>query len=404
MSSPNHLTREDLISFPLNTHQFINNPYPTYSHIQSIHPVYWNAKRKYRGWFITGYNEAKTALKDSRLENRIPLPVMTKKYQHLRKLLTNMLLYKNQMDHIRIRKIVSKAFSPRRISYYQPYIKNTVHELLEDCTKQRKKTIDIISDFAFPLTSLVIAKLLGIPEKERHHFRKWAIQLVKTIDLSRSKVDIQKGEYLIERLMKYFQHLIHEKTNNPDHDLISLLIKDEQLTEEELIATCILLVIAGHETTVNLICNSVYSLLKHPDQLLKLQENPNLIDTAIEEFLRYESPTQLTARIASEDMELGGKSIKSGEHIYILLGAANRDPNTFYIPDTLDITRKPNPHLSFGHGAHFCIGASLARMEAKIALLALIQQKPNIKLQSDNIQWRRLIGFRALAKLPVIVD
>ncbi|MBP2256833.1 cytochrome P450 [Virgibacillus campisalis] len=129
-----------------------------------------------------------------------------------------------------------------------------------------------------------------------------------------------------------------------------------------------------------------------------------MIDTAIEEFLRYESPTQLTARIASEDMELGGKSIKSGEHIYILLGAANRDPNTFYIPDTLDITRKPNPHLSFGHGAHFCIGASLARMEAKIALLALIQQKPNIKLQSDNIQWRRLIGFRALAKLPVIVD
>jgi pimeloyl-[acyl-carrier protein] synthase len=175
----------------------------------------------------------------------------------------------------------------------------------------------------------------------------------------------------------------------------------DKLTDEELLATCILLVIAGHETTVNLISNSILSLLNHQEQLIELKGKPSLIDNAVEEFLRYESPTQMTARIASEDIEMNRTPIKKGEHVYILLGAANRDPKKFIDANILDITRSPNPHLAFGYGNHFCLGSSLARIEAQIAIHTLLQRMPNLQLATSNPQWRKLIGFRSLTELPI---
>jgi pimeloyl-[acyl-carrier protein] synthase len=202
--------------------------------------------------------------------------------------------------------------------------------------------------------------------------------------------------------------LMEQRRQSPEEDLISLLIKEEQqgdrLTDEELLATCILLVIAGHETTVNLISNSILTLLKHPHQMMKLKENPTLIENAVEEFLRYESPTQMTARIASEDIEIHGTTIEKGDQVYLLLGAANRDPNQFAHAHLLDITRKPNPHLAFGYGTHFCLGAPLARLEAQIGIQTLLQQMDNIQLASSDLPWRKLVGFRSLNELPVTFD
>jgi pimeloyl-[acyl-carrier protein] synthase len=209
-------------------------------------------------------------------------------------------------------------------------------------------------------------------------------------------------------IRNYFQELIMKRKVRPEQDLISLLIKEEQqgdrLTDDELLAACILLVIAGHETTVNLISNSMLVLLKHPQQMMELKENPLLMERAVEEFLRYESPTQMTARVASVDIEIKKKKINKGDQIYILLGAANRDPKQFHEPYLLDIKREPNQHLAFGYGSHFCLGAPLARLEAQIALQSLFAWKDSLQLSDPEVQWRRLIGFRSLQELNITFD
>jgi pimeloyl-[acyl-carrier protein] synthase len=391
------------ISFSLTSSEFINNPYPFYDKLRSFHPIYRGFSLKYPGWYVTGYEEAVSILKDSRFKNRIPLPETSKKYEQLKNIQNDMMLFKNQPDHKRLRLLVSKVFTPRMVEDYRPYIKETVNELLDQV--QENKRMDVVSDFAFPLASLVIAKIIGVPAEERYQFREWAVSLIQTIDFTRSRKTLANGNDTTIKLVDYFKELIKKRKHNPQDDLISMLNKEEQqgdkLTDEELLATCILLVIAGHETTVNLISNSILSLLNHQEQLIELKKNPSLIDNAVEEFLRYESPTQMTARIASEDIEMNRTPIKKGEHVYILLGAANRDPKKFIDANILDITRSPNPHLAFGYGNHFCLGSSLARIEAQIAIHTLLQRMPNLQLATSNPQWRKLIGFRSLTELPI---
>ena len=388
------------------TTEFFQNPYPFYEQIRSTHPIYWGNLFKYPGWYVTGYEEAITILKDTRFKNRIPLPETSKKYEQLKNIQNDMMLFKNQPDHKRLRFLVSNVFTPRMVEHLRPYIQETVNDLLQSV--QHKKSMDVISDFAFPLASLIIAKILGVPGEDRHQFREWALSLIQTIDFTRSRKALDNGNAITILLRNYFKKLMEKRRQSPEEDLISLLIKEEQqgdrLTDEELLATCILLVIAGHETTVNLISNSILTLLKHPHQMKELKENPSLIENAVEEFLRYESPTQMTARIASEDIEIHGTTIKKGDQVYILLGAANRDPNQFAHAHLLDITRNPNPHLAFGYGTHFCLGAPLARLEAQIAIQTLLQQMDNIQLASSDLPWRKLMGFRSLNELPITFD
>ncbi|MGM7722718.1 cytochrome P450 [Metabacillus sp. Hm71] len=392
--------------FSLTSSEFFCNPYPFYDKLRSEHPICRGSLLKYPGWYVTGYDEVQAILKDPRFKNRIPLPHTTRNYEQLKNIQNNMVLFKNQPDHMRLRMLISKGFTSKAVEYYRPYIREAVHDLL-NCIR-KKKRIDIVSEYAFPLASLIIANILGVPADERHRFRDMAACLIQTIDFTRSKKVLQNGNDSMIEAAAYFNELIEMRALNPKDDLISLLSKEatdgEKLTSEELLSTCILLVIAGHETTVNLISNSILILLQHPEQLIKLKEKPELIKVAVEEFLRYESPTQLTARIASEDIELGQTTIKKGEHVYLFLGAANRDPKTFIDAHMLDITRKPNPHLAFGYGPHFCLGASLARIEAQIAIQVLVQQLPNIRLAADDLQWRKLIAFRSLTELPVAFD
>lgn len=401
----NVLNEQEMItrSFSLTSPEFLRNPYPYYDKLRSINPIYWGNSVKYPGWYVTGYEEAVAILKDTRFQNRIPLPQTSKKYEHLKNIQNDMMLFKNEPDHKRLRMLVSYVFTPSVIEAYRPYIEETVNELLNEV--ENKKGMDVVSDYAFPLASLIIAKILGVPAEERNQFKEWAVTLIQTIDFTRTRMGLANGNDTIRRLLHYFRELITKRKHNPQDDLISMLIKEGQqgdkLTEEELLSTCILLVIAGHETTVNLISNSVLSLLNHPEQLVELKQRPSLIERAVEEFLRYESPTQMTARLASEDIEFNGTTIKKGEQVYILLGAANRDPKKFSHANVLDITRNPNPHIAFGYGIHFCLGSSLARLEAQIAIQTLLQRLSNLQIATPDLQWRKLTGFRSLEKLSI---
>ncbi|MGO4889290.1 cytochrome P450 [Anaerobacillus sp. MEB173] len=390
-------------TFSLTSPQFLHNPYPFYDQLRTTNPITRLTLLKYSGWYVTGYDEAVAILKDTRFKSRIPLPERSKKYQDLKKVQNNMLLFKNPPDHMRFRLLVSKGFTPQTVGKYRPYIEETVHELLDAVQKHKK--MDVVADFAFPLASLIIAKVLGVPAQDRYQFREWTISLIQTIDITRTRKNLANGNETTVRLLDYFKVLIENRKKHPQDDLISTLIKEEQqgdkLSDDEILSTCILLVIAGHETTVNLISNSMLALLHHPEQLMVLKDNPDYVQTAVEEFLRYESPTQMTARVASEDIEINKTMIKKGEQVYILLGAANRDPNKFTKPNQLNITRNPNPHLAFGYGNHFCLGSALARLEAEIAIRILLQRIPNIELRTSDVQWRKLIGFRSLKELLI---
>ncbi|MGG3641316.1 cytochrome P450 [Bacillus gobiensis] len=399
----NDLNQKLEAPFSLSSHEFLTNPYLIYDKLRSKHPIFKEHSFKYPGWYVTGYEEAVAVLKDTRFKNRIPLTQTSKKYEHLKSIQNDMMLFKNQHDHKRLRMMVSKVFTPNVVERYRPFIEETVNDLLNQV--QNKKSMDVVSDFAFPLASLIIAKILGVPAEERYQFREWTVSLIQTIDFTRSRKTLANGNHTTKMLIVYFKQLINKRKHIPQNDLISMLILEEEqggkLTDEELLATCILLVIAGHETTVNLISNSVLALLNHPEQLMKLKENPSIIKMAVEEFLRYESPTQMTARIASEDTEMNGITIKKSEQVYILLGAANRDPKKFIDPNVLDITRNPNPHLAFGYGIHFCLGSSLARLEAQIAIVTLLQRMDNLQLVTPDLHWRNLMGFRSLQELQI---
>jgi len=374
------------------------NPYPFYEEIRSIHPVYKGNFLKYPGWYVTGYQEAAAILKVHRFQTRIPLPETTKRYKALKEIQQHMMLFKNPPDHARLRMLVSRHFTPAKIETFRPNIEKIAHNLLDEIKNKNK--IDVISDFAFPFASLVIAKIIGIPDDDKHMFREWALSLIQSIDLTRSRRSIIDGNKTTLKMLAFFKDLIQIRRQSPEDDLISELIqqeKDKKLTEEELLATSVLLVIAGHETTVNLISNSLYCILTTRKEHQKLIENPALIKSAIEESLRYESPTQMIARIASEDVELNKVHIKKGEQVYVLIGAANRDPEQFSNPDVFDITRNPNPHLAFGSGIHFCLGSALARLEAQIAIQVLLQNEINI--HPETIKWRKLVGFRAMEEM-----
>ncbi|WP_413374875.1 cytochrome P450 [Alkalihalobacillus sp. 1P02AB] len=383
--------------------EIFQNPYPFYDELRSKTPIYKGNFFKYPGWYVTGYEEANLILKNQLFLNRAPIPENSKRYDRIINIQQNMLLFQNPPDQTRLRKIVRESFTPKALEELIPFIEDLANKLIQEGMNKQK--VNIVSDIAFPLASLVIAKILGIPEEDKHLFREWSINLIETLDLTRTRESLITGNATMVTMLTYFQKLINIRKQAPQDDLISLLLRENQnenkLTKEELLATCLLLVIAGHETTVNLISNSVYCLLTNTEQYHLLQENPSLIESAIEEFLRYESPTQLTARVASENMKLNQIEIKKGDHMYILLGAANRDPRIFIKPDVLDITRNPNPHLAFGSGIHFCLGSILAKLETKIVLQTLLQNTKTMQLETTNLQWRDLIGFRALKELHI---
>jgi cytochrome P450 len=309
-------------------------------------------------------------------------------------------------EHTRLRKLLNKGFSAAAVEALRPQAEAIVDRMLKPL--EHGSEVDLMSEFANPMPVRIISELLGVPQALHGTFVNASRAIAvfrgnpnRTVEEARAAQDA-----LIE-LTEFFKKTVAERRRNKGTDLISLLIDIEEegevLTEEELYAQCIALLFAGHETTRNLIGNGMYTLLKNPDQMAELREKPEIIRSAVEELLRYESPVQFTARVLKEDIEVCGQPIRKGWTVLCMLGAANRDPKQFKDPDRLDLKRLNNQHLAFSAGLHFCIGAQLARLEGQIAIMNLVQRFPKMKLAGPRPEWAATFGFRGLKSLPIIM-
>jgi cytochrome P450 len=309
-------------------------------------------------------------------------------------------------EHTRLRKLLNKGFSPAAIEGLRPQVEAIVDEMLTPL--RHGAEVDLMREFANPMPVRIILEMLGIPQDLRDTFVNWSRAIAvfrgspdRTVEQARDAQDA------LLALTEFFRKTVAERRRNKGNDLISLLIDIEEegevLTEEELYAQCIALLFAGHETTRNLIGNGMYTLLRHPQETGELREKPEIIRTAVEEILRYESPVQLTARVLKEDVDICGQHIPRKWSVLCMLGAANRDPKRFKNPNQLDLKRLNNQHLAFSAGPHACIGGQLARLEGQVALLNLVQRFPEMKLVGPRPEWAPTFGFRGLKSLPVIL-
>ncbi len=384
--------------------EFRLNPYPNYHRLREEDPVHSSTLLP-GSWVLSRYADVMMVLRDARFGRadaeafwlgRVgPGPAHA--------VITKWMLFRDPPDHTRLRTLVNKAFTPRAIEGMRGRIQAIVNELLDSV--QPDGGMDVISALAYPLPVLVICEMLGVPAKDRDIFKSWSNDVGRILDPILTPDVVEQGHTVIASMSDYFRGLIAQLRKNPQGNLLDAMIAAEEqgdrLSEDELLANCILLFAAGHETTVNLIGNGTLALLHHPNQLALLRAQPDLIESAIEECLRYDSPVQVTGRRSQEDLELGGKRIQSGEMVFTLIGAANRDPDQFPDPDRFDVTRNDSRHLAFGHGVHFCLGSSLARLEGQIALGSLVRRLPNLQLSADTPQWRDAFTLRGLRSLPV---
>ncbi len=395
----------------ISSREFKADPFPFYAYLRAEEPVFRTSIRipdKRQVWIVSRYDDVLAALKDERFaKNRrnVMTPEQLKKQPYVPaafKALERTMLDLDAPDHTRLRGLVHKAFTPRLVEQMRARVEHLSTELLDEM--EHKRDIDLIRDYALPIPLRIIAEILGIPKEDSHKFHKWSTKAVSM--QSTFQALLATPTLLI--FMRYLRKLFAQRRAEPQDDLISALVQAEesgsQLSEDELLAMVFILLIAGHETTVNLIGSGTMELLRHPDQLERLRENPALFKPAVEELLRFTSPVETaTERYAREDMSIAGTTIRKGEMVFAALASANRDENVFDNPDVLDISRDPNRHLSFGQGAHYCVGSPLARLEGGIALSRLIERFPNLRLAvpADNLVWRRGATLRGLEALPV---
>jgi pimeloyl-[acyl-carrier protein] synthase len=403
----------DLSSLPVEFNPFLpefrENPYPFYHRLRSVDPVHWSdiAGR----WVLTRYGDCVAVLRDATRFSADPntwsgFPDFVAAQGGpgpLMEMQTNWMLMKDPPDHTRLRMLVTKAFTPRVAEGMRPRVQAIVDNLLDDV--QAAGHMDLIANLAFPLPTIVICEMLGVPVEDREQFKGWTRDLARSLDPIVTPEIIAAADQATVAFADYFRSLVATRRKNPQNDLLSGLIAAEErgdhLTEDELLATAILLLGAGHETTMNLIGNGTLALLCNPDQLTKLQHDPTLMPSAVEEFLRYDGSVQMTARTALTDVEIGGKTIPKGVQAIIILGAANRDPAQFLDPDRLDITRPDNRHIVFSYGIHHCLGAPLARVEGQVTINTLLRRMPNLRLTGEPLEWRETVTLRGLKALPV---
>lgn len=385
---------------------FIRNPFPAYVEAREQDPVYrFLLPSGQFAWIVTRYDDALKALDDPRLVTNPPYfsDADDPDAPPHRAIVSRNLLSVNPADHRRLRRLVQKAFTPRMVERLRGRIEEIANDLLDQA--EGKGEMKLIEDFAFPLPIIVICEMLGVPVQDQDKFRRWSDAIMESVHhpgLNRNSDEAMK------QFVEYLQQLIALRRTRLQEDLISdlLAVEDEgdKLSEHELYALVFVLIIAGHETTVNLIGNGMLALLEHPEQWEKLRSSPELVLSAVEEILRYNGPAEVSnTRWATEDFEFGGKSIRKGEMVFISFSSANRDARQFPKPDEFDITRELNNHIAFGKGVHYCLGAPLARLEAEIAISALIRRMPNIRLKtsSDEFEWRPGMIIRGVREIPV---
>jgi len=385
------------------------NPYPLYRQLREEDPVHWSPLLE--SWILTRYDDVLEVLKHPqfsadrrRARNRFVQAAMEQQAQAGPFAQAQTMLSSDPPEHTRLRGLVSKAFTFKAVEALRPRIQQIVDELLDRV--QDTGRMDAIWDLGYPLPVIVIAEMLGVPPEQRDTFKRWSDDIVATLGGPLVAPEVQeRGRKSVEEMGAYFTHVIAERRQAPKDDLLSRLIaaeeRGEMLSEQEMLATCILLLAAGNETTTNLIGNGTLALLRNPEQLDLLRKRPELVESAVEEFLRYDGPVQGTARVAMADVEIGGQAIKEGQLAFTMLAAADRDPAIFSRPEALDITRTDNRHMAFGYGIHFCLGAPLARAEAQIAFATLLRRLPELRLDVEEPQWGGTFILRGLKRLPV---
>ncbi len=382
--------------------EFRLNPYPFYDLLRTHAPIFFWEPWQFT--FLSGYDDCAALLRDNRLgRGHFDDSMASSSQKDLVRMQSDWLLLKDPPDHTRLRGLVYKAFTPRMVEQLRDSIQTITDQLLDQV--QANGEMDLIADLAYPLPVTVIAEMLGIPLDAREQFHEWSDALALTLDLTDDTAVYDQGSIAAARFTEYLAELAEQRRRSPQNDLLSALVSVEEagdhLTANELYATCALLFVAGHETTVNLIGNGTLALLRHPDQSALFKREPELVKTAVEEFLRYDSPVQMTARIVLEEMAYKGHTFPRGSQIAFLLGAANHDPERFDNPAQLDITRQKNQHLSFGGGIHYCLGAPLARLEGEIAFTTLMRRMPHLQLAIETPEYTDNYLLRGLKSLPV---
>ncbi len=392
---------------------FAADPYAVYARLRQRSPIFFSTEVGMT--LFARYEDIRSLLLDSRLGRtmshvatpdeleRQPRAEQWERLPNYNRYVRVNLLETEGSDHSRLRRLVSAALSPKRIRELRGRIESVVDELLAELAPRGR--MEFLEELAVPLPVHVISQLLGWPEEQRHRLRPWSADIVRLYEKDHSEADEMRAEAATSEFAAALSELAELRHADPRDDLVSAMVticdEGDRLTRDELIATCMLLLNAGHEATVNGAGNGLLALLRHPEQLARLRDDPSLIGTAIEEMLRYDSPLQLFHRFVLEDFERGGVSFERGDAVGFLYGSANRDPQAFDRAEEFDVGRRPNSHLAFGAGTHFCLGAPLARLELEILFNALLQRLPDIRLDGGAPEYRRGLVFRGLRELRV---
>ena len=403
------MLRDALAAFQPGEIGFIANPYPAYEELRRAGRIHYDERTDH--WLVPHHADVNALLRDRRFgrsylhlatheEMGHPLePEMQAPFWHV---VRNGMLDREPPDHTRLRSLVSKAFTPRRVAEMRGTIQRIVDALVDEGLARGE--FDLLATVLEPLPVTVIAELLGIPEADRHLLRPWSAEICLMYELNPSDEYARRAARAAVEFGDYLRDLARARHANPGTDLISALTQvveeGDRLTEDELIGTCVLLLNAGHEASVNGSGNGWWALFRNPGELARLRADPTLVPTAVEELLRYDSPLQLFERWVLEDAEVCGVAVPKGAELGLMFGSSNRDPDVFADPDRLDLARDPNPHISFGAGIHFCLGAPLARLEMQIAFQTILRRMPRLELLAEP-EWKPTYIIRGLKSLPV---
>ncbi|RBY74997.1 cytochrome P450 [Blastococcus sp. TF02-09] len=385
----------------------VADPYPAFARARAVAPVQWHEGMGL--WLAFGHAEANAMLRDRRLGRIWRDKEPAERFESFNLIHRNAILEMEPPEHTRLRRLISSAFARGHVERLRPWVEDLARTLVDELVERSggSEAVDLLAGMAEQLPVAVIAELLGVPEADRPLLRPWSNAIVKMYEYGRTAETEASAERAAGEFVAYLRGLAAERRTNPGEDLVSHLVglrdaAGDALTEDELVTTCILLLNAGHEATVNVSGNGTLALLRHPGQLQRLREDRGLLPTAIEEFMRYDSPLQLFERTATEDVEIGGVTVERGQKIAALLGAANRDPAVFAEPDSFDVGRADNPHITFGAGVHFCIGAPLARVELQATFGALLDRTTTFELGGAP-ERRPEFVIRGLRTLPVVL-
>lgn len=387
------------------------DPYPGYRRARETAPVY--RSQTVHGWALTRYADVKAALTDPRLSAALTRDVQAAQLsEDLRRelgpvdeLLGRWVLFQDNPAHRRIRQALAGAFTPQLLDQLRRRVQAIADRLVDEA--RGRGEMDLVADFALRLPAMVIAELLGMPDGLHHRFQPWVhtIALYFAIGSLGNAATIAALRETVEQMADFMRAIVEEHRRTPKDDLIGSLLAfesgGERLSEVEILSQCMLLLHGGYESTMNTISSGMLHILRDPAQRDRLVDNPDLTSAAVEEALRYEPAFQFVVRVATADLQIAGQHVQAGQQVFCVLGAANRDPAQFTDPERFDVTRQPNPHVSFGYGPHFCIGAALARMEAQIAIRTLLRRLEGLELSTDTPAWRPAFGVRSLEALPV---